>query len=267
MTARPTAGTPLTPFAQRLEQVRRDIAHLPTLQEFHAALIARREGERDPFQVSYPSVRQYHRDRDPPVSYLTRVAKVFGVRLEWLATGEGGMTAHQAELEAERRAATERFERRRVEDAAVIDAVFPLDLEGLLSRDQDRLRRATQTKARRDALLRYAEKLHTIGAPLARVGWEEGRAAILRAAGRFIEQVEGALADVLTHADAAGERGELVDAFYLGSRGPGWDAEWLDAILALFSRRMYGMGIPADEFTFDALRPQRVREHDGDEEE
>jgi hypothetical protein len=217
---------------------------------------------------SYTAIHRYLRGENPqPLEFLASASDILGVRVEWLAFGDGEMTLEQAEIEEQRRSAAERFERRRVEDAAVIDAVFPLDLEGLLSRDQDRLRNAIQTKARRDALLRYAEKLHTIGAPLARVGWEEGRAAILRAAGRFIERVEGALADVVTHADAEGERGELVDAFYLGSRGPGWDAEWLDAILALFSRRMYGMGIPADEFTFDALRPQRVREHDGDEEE
>lgn len=34
----------------------------------------------------------YHWKREPPPSYLARVAEVFGVRIEWLVTGEGRVT-------------------------------------------------------------------------------------------------------------------------------------------------------------------------------
>ncbi len=44
-------------------------------------------------KVSYEAVRTYHHDREPPPSYLARVGEVFGVRLEWLITGKGGMFA------------------------------------------------------------------------------------------------------------------------------------------------------------------------------
>ncbi len=42
--------------------------------------------------VSYEAVRMYHWKREPPPSYLARVAEVFGVRIEWLVTGEGRVT-------------------------------------------------------------------------------------------------------------------------------------------------------------------------------
>ena len=43
-------------------------------------------------RVSYEAVRMYHWKREPPPSYLARVAEVFGVRIEWLVTGEGRVT-------------------------------------------------------------------------------------------------------------------------------------------------------------------------------
>lgn len=48
--------------------------------------------EGDGPKVSYEAARYYHFDREAPASYLARVAKVFGVRLDWLVTGEGEMT-------------------------------------------------------------------------------------------------------------------------------------------------------------------------------
>lgn len=40
-------------------------------------------------QASYSSVRYYHYDRTPPLSYLLRVSEVFNVKLTWLASGVG----------------------------------------------------------------------------------------------------------------------------------------------------------------------------------
>jgi len=39
--------------------------------------------------VSYEAVRNYHFNREAPAKYHAQVAKKFGVRLEWLITGEG----------------------------------------------------------------------------------------------------------------------------------------------------------------------------------
>ena len=80
---------PKTEMAQRLEHVRK-MRGIPTLSEFHRKLIEPRD-EGDAFQVSYAAARNYHYDRDAPASYLVRVADVFGVRLRWLLTGEGGI--------------------------------------------------------------------------------------------------------------------------------------------------------------------------------
>lgn len=48
-------------------------------------------------RVSYEAVRMYHWKREPPPSYLARVAEVFGVRIEWLITGEGRVTVAEEE--------------------------------------------------------------------------------------------------------------------------------------------------------------------------
>jgi hypothetical protein len=84
---------PSSPIAQRLEEVReeRDVA---TIQSFLDRLT--QDGEYD---ISYPTARRYHRDRDAPPHYLARVADVFGYELEWLATGKGPRTHEQREAE------------------------------------------------------------------------------------------------------------------------------------------------------------------------
>ncbi|MEJ2206042.1 MAG: hypothetical protein P8170_18255 [Gemmatimonadota bacterium] len=71
-------------IAERLEHVRGHV-NCGTLRDFWRELTA--DGG---YQVSYEAVRNYHHDREPPVEYLVQVARVFGVDLEWLATGDGG---------------------------------------------------------------------------------------------------------------------------------------------------------------------------------
>ena len=78
----------------RLEHVR-ELHGIETLKEFHERIGG------DDFK-SYSAVRNYHHcDHDPkrervaPADYLARVAKVFGVRLEWLITGERPVTVGQ----------------------------------------------------------------------------------------------------------------------------------------------------------------------------
>lgn len=91
----------LTRIPQRLEHVRARRG-VGTLQEFHELV-----GKDD---FSYSAVRNYHfvaseraeersdveglrkGEREAPVRYLTRVSKVFNVRLEWLALGTGPVT-------------------------------------------------------------------------------------------------------------------------------------------------------------------------------
>ena len=99
--------TPLKPtsrnaFARRLEYVRQAV-QCQTLREFWRRLI---DGEE--YEVSYEAVRNYHSDRDPPVDYLIRVAEVFGVNLEWLATGATEPWPVDAEVETAARGVAER---------------------------------------------------------------------------------------------------------------------------------------------------------------
>ncbi|MCG6954959.1 MAG: helix-turn-helix domain containing protein [Gemmatimonadetes bacterium] len=71
-------------IAERLEHVRGRV-RCSTLRDFWRELTL--DGA---YQVSYEAIRNYHHDREPPVEYLVQVARVFGVDLQWLATGEGG---------------------------------------------------------------------------------------------------------------------------------------------------------------------------------
>lgn len=84
---------------QRLEHVRR-LRQIPTLKEFHERI--------GTDEFSYSAVRNYHfvasehaeekadglrkDEREAPVRYLVRVADALGIRLDWLATGEGPVT-------------------------------------------------------------------------------------------------------------------------------------------------------------------------------
>jgi hypothetical protein len=56
------------------------------LAEFHRLLT-----ETSDYKVSYAGMRNYHTKRKAPVDYYAQVSRVFGVRLEWLLFGEGGM--------------------------------------------------------------------------------------------------------------------------------------------------------------------------------
>lgn len=74
-------------ISKRLEAVRLRLGY-ETYKDWWRFLTA--DGE---FVVSYEAVRNYQygrvggRDRDPPVSYLVRVAEMTGVSLRWLADG------------------------------------------------------------------------------------------------------------------------------------------------------------------------------------
>lgn len=86
-----TTDRKAAPTARRLEQIRESFG-FGTLKEFWEKLRTA-----DDYRISYDAVRTYHQGRPAPASYLDRVARTFGVRLEWLIRGEPPMT------EAERR--------------------------------------------------------------------------------------------------------------------------------------------------------------------
>src|SRR5690606_10033695 len=71
-------------------------------------------------QVSYPAVRNYHDDRDPPPYYLAQVARVFRVNLEWLVDGVGPRDKLQEHIASEM-AAVEREATLREREAALKD--------------------------------------------------------------------------------------------------------------------------------------------------
>jgi hypothetical protein len=91
----------MSAISKRMEHVRKQVGN-PSLKDFHRALVARRPGDEEPFRVSYAAVRNYHLYREPPVSYVARVAKVFGASIEWLATGEGEWNKPAADVPASR---------------------------------------------------------------------------------------------------------------------------------------------------------------------
>lgn len=78
-------------IARRLEETR-ELRGFDSLRAFRKRLVDKGDTE-----ASYTAVRTYH---DPggrlaPVTYLTAVSRVFGVRLEWLVTGTGGRTPEE----------------------------------------------------------------------------------------------------------------------------------------------------------------------------
>ena len=85
--ARP-APPPKRDISRRLEEVRAHTGY-PSLRSFWARLAEDWTDEKA--RVSYEAARNYHYDRDPPVSYLVRVSEVFNVSLEYLATGLGAL--------------------------------------------------------------------------------------------------------------------------------------------------------------------------------
>lgn len=112
--ARP-APPPQTEIARRLEEVRGK-AGILSLRAFWEKL---KEGwGKEEGLVSYEAVRNYHYDRDPPVSYLSRVSKVFEYRLAWLAAGDGLPT-----VEEEERAVVERRRREDPLSAAALEGL------------------------------------------------------------------------------------------------------------------------------------------------
>lgn len=125
---------PETPFAERLEYVRR-LRGCETLDEFHARLPAR--GGKAVF--SYDAVRTYHRDRNPPIEYLIAVADTFDVRLEWLARGPRGGAPTAEEQEAEERARERRRIRSDPLDSPLADSFPPFFELGI--GEQDAIRR------------------------------------------------------------------------------------------------------------------------------
>ena len=92
MTGDRRTDVPVTATARRLERLRSDLGY-GSLRELLRALMRDEEHGLYEEAPSYASVRTYHRDRDPPAHYFTRVAEVTGASLRWLMTGEGPMYA------------------------------------------------------------------------------------------------------------------------------------------------------------------------------
>lgn len=76
------------PYSERLEYVRREVAHVETVRDFWRALGYDQMDKDDPAYVSYESARLYHKDRTPSIDYLVRVHEVYGVPVNWLLLGE-----------------------------------------------------------------------------------------------------------------------------------------------------------------------------------
>ncbi|MGI9076839.1 MAG: hypothetical protein ACR2G6_05825 [Gemmatimonadaceae bacterium] len=175
--------------------------------------------------------------KDPPVDFLLAAAKVLGVRFAWLVTGQGARTDADAEREA--RDARQRYAREVLERHRELHdehAVNDLDLgSGPLAWH------------RRNAVVRFAQALFDAGSSQNRWMMQADRRALLRAAGRFLVEVDTAFAKA-TRQDPSGategpfERNRLAELLLLESASAGWYVVWSDEVLNIFKRRVIGLG-------------------------
>lgn len=221
--------TPTKPMARRLEHVRTSEAGGIPLAEFH-----RRLCEGWPADLgrpaSYEAARTYHYNRDAPAAYLARVAATFGVRLQWLATGEGAPT------EAEVRRKEERDQESR--DLGARAAAEHRD-EWLRTLDD-----ARYSSHQRAAVLRFSRLLDDIETTLTPWHAADEHIRVLRDALEFLERADTALNEVVDPK----RKGLSVAQAVLGP--PSGDlrraALWYDALLAAFAQRVAGLGLPVD---------------------
>lgn len=120
-------------YGHRLEIVRRRLGY-ESLRQFGAAL-----DELGPPEIPYHSVVRWHGTREPSIEYLSRVSRRFGVRLEWLVSGELPMLA--SEVGDEDRGDLVRRLRARIPDLDVLPVAVTITMVDYLDR-RDRLRGA-----------------------------------------------------------------------------------------------------------------------------
>jgi hypothetical protein len=165
--------------------------------------------------------------------------------MEWLARGEGAMTAAAGQAEARRRESPLR------------------GLEQLVKRDADLaadlIPDGPDAAFRRAALVRFARRLDDCDFPGAPWSQPQQRRELLSAAARFIVAVDGAFeysGKVSPDADSKTAKGRLFHDTLLvrNTSSPGAYAIWADAILDLFARRAYGLGERTGA-AFDAHSP------------
>lgn len=184
---------------------------------------------------SYPQIHRFLSSDplkrvEPSLEFVYAAANVLGVRWQWLATGEGAQTVEEQET-----AAVRQFVARRGADLAVAAKMFP---------GSD-----PKARRRRDALSRFVTgKLRHLTA--SRSPWDaESNTELVKLAGRFLKGVEDIFAQLRTDGapppgpDPLADRVAFPDHLLLrDSSSAGWYVEWSDAVLALFSRRVLGLG-------------------------
>ena len=113
---------------------------------------------------------------------------------------------------------------------------------------------------RYQAVRRFAHRLYDAEASQAVWAMEHDRHAILRAALRFLIDVETAFVGAGTNDMESQAEGRLGltfrhDLFLRGSSSGGWYVTWSDAVLDLFARRVIGLGERDPENHWDAHDP------------
>ena len=181
---------------------------------------------------AYPSIYSYLKGKSAPsLEFLQEAAKLLGVRLMWLAFGEGPPT-EEAAAPAGRLTEDEFWAR---EEAFIASLDLGTD---------------DRQYSRQNALLRFDRTLSD--AQLPRTPWTaswETREALLRGAGRFLVAVDDAV-DIAAQRDGdAGNDAAFWDELILRrSAAVPWNVLWYDAVLALFARRVRGLGIRAGDW-------------------
>lgn len=205
-------------------------------------------GEDYAFQgLTYQSISTYlNGSAEPSLSFLKAAAQVLGINVAYLVFGVGPRSSVEEAQHRDREMKGELLTERLESDSTAIDAIIPLDWEGLTGDvDPDRRERAEITFARRRALLRFGAKLRDAGTPLTLTGWDRGREELIRIAGEFLMKVDELLERIVLTSDVPAEKwGNVADVIELGSLGQGGDAQWNDQVLGLLAVRISGMGRP-----------------------
>ena len=190
----------------------------------------REVSERVPGGITYPTINSYLKDgTEPRRDFVEAAAEILGVRSAWLAFGEGQPTA-EGEVLA----------RGHDRPAGLLteDEFWAREEAFIASLDLGDDRQAS----RQHALLRFDRMLvdaQTPDSPWAQS--QERREAILRAAGRFLVDVDAAVENA---ARREGEGSSYWDELIMiRSDSFPWNVLWHDATLALFARTVKGLGL------------------------
>jgi hypothetical protein len=190
--------------------------------------------------ITYPTINSYLKDEtEPRRDFIEAAAAILGVWGSWLAFGVGPRTDEEAASE----------ERQIMERGIKLGSLTDHDEERAFAYLPDEEQRRHNDK--RGAIRRFSDKLaDATSAPFVDT---EDRTHVLQGALRFLIGVEDLVKRIGQQNPDAPEdnlafRMEHHRLYLISSASHGWRADWYDAVLGLYSRRVRGLGERSDEF-------------------